>query len=718
MLNFRSTNKGILGTRQPFLFVLTLCLVSPLTFGQPTQFWVSPEGDDSAKGTSSHPFKTLVRARDAVRALKGPQSGDITIYLRGGTYALQPTLTLNPSDSGRNGYDIVYRAAPGEHPVISGGIQVKDWVLHDRNLGIYRAHVGQVRSRQLYVNGQRADRAQTTAYPAGFRPSFLWLGKETPLPMGIEFIPTALLNPTGWFDPRSWSEAPTNPRQIEAVIQTQWKMMRVPVESITPYPQYTPDPIFQPSIKTGLIRMREPAWTNSNLFVGTNGEPGIWSFWQVTRFENAYQFLDQAGEWYLDEDKGDLYYLPKEDLSQAEVVLAVGEWLIQGKGSPEAPVSHIRFEGLTFAYATWLDPSSENGYVADQSGFHLTGYGHKTNLIGHDPNDTRTPGNVSFQYAQHLVFKGNTFEHLGAVGLDFGTGSQKNRITGNQFIDISSAALQLGGVETVDHHPQDPQQETCYNQITRNLILQAGQEYTDAAGIYVGFTHHTLISQNTIRGVQWSGIAIGWGWGLLDDPSFPGAPGAVAGEWGTWHTPTTNHDNRILRNRIEDFLKVSWDGGAIYTNGFQGTSYEHGLLIEGNVAAHKRTDSGGNTWYTDAASRYITLRKNVSLDNSRGTMNFGPPPQALDPLPYSALPSLLNQTPYGGDFGGCVTYGDIRYQGNYAWYLTPFFFYNFCPVYTDSAGAHPINQSLLGNRTIQSASEVPEALLKAAGRKE
>ncbi len=693
---------------------LLISLAASNAYCLTTNFWVSPQGDDAATGSASQPFRTLQRARDAVRAVNSRQQNDIAVTLRGGTYPAQPTLSLSAQDSGRHGHDIVYRAAPGENPVISGGIQVKGWELHDQNLGIYRAHVGHVKSRQLYVNGQRATRAQTTPYPAGFRPGFFWLGGVGD-PVGIEFIPAPWLNPVNWYDPATWSQAPANPRQIEAVIQTQWKMMRVPVESITPYPQYTPDPVFQPTVHTGLIKMREPAWTNANVFVGPDGQPGVWSFWQVTRFENAYPFLDEPGEWYLDEVRGDLYYIPRENLETAEVVLPVQEWLVEGQGSLEAPLEHVRFEGLTFAYATWLGPSSDDGYVADQSGFHLTGYGHATNVTGHDPNDTRTPGNVSFRYARNIVFRGNTFEHLGAVGLDFGTGSQKNRITGNRFIDISSAAVQLGGVETVDHHPQYPQQETRHNRIINNLIRQAGREYTDTAGIYIGFTHHTRVSHNTISDVPWSGIAIGWGWGLFDDPSFPGVPGAVPGQWGNWDTPSTNHDNRIVRNRIDSFLNVSWDGGAIYTNGFQGTSYAHGLLIEGNVASHKQASGGGNTWYTDAASRYITLRKNVSLDNPQGEMYFGPSPNPIDPLPYSGIPSLVNGTAYGGDFGGCRTYGDIRYQGNYAWYLTPFFFYNFCPVYTDAAGAHPVNQTLKGNRIIKSATEAPKNLIKRAG---
>ena len=158
-------------------------------------------------------------------------------------------------------------------------------------------------------------------------------------------------------------------------------------------------------------------------------------------------------------------------------------------------------------------------------------------------------------------------------------------------------------------------------------------EYVDAAGIFVGFTRHTLISCNTIVDVPWSGIAMGWGWGLLDPGSFPGVPGAESGEWGFYTTPTPNSENRIVNNRIHSFLNVLWDGGAIYTTGQQGISMADALLIEGNVASGKRPLAGGNTFYTDGGSRYIKLKNNVSFDNPQGVTDFGPPPLANDPLP-------------------------------------------------------------------------------------
>jgi len=690
--------------------VLGLLLgLSPVAYCSPGTFWVAPNGNDNSPGTQQKPFRTLERARDAVRAVNGGKGpgGDITVYLRGGTYRLKQTFVLDWRDSGRNGFDVVYRAAPGEHPVISGSARVGQWSLHDPVSGIYRAHVGQCATRQLYVNGSRATRAQTVAYPAGFRPAYV----DTygiPGTGGIEFIPSSL-NPRAWWDPAKW----TNPQDIEAVIVTQWKTMRVPLDSVIPYPHYTPAARV-PKLKTGLITIQEPAWSNANVFLdGTTLEPGIWSFWQVTRFENAYEFLDEPGEWYLNKAKGDLYYIPREDedLATADVELPLLEVLVEGQGTLGKPVSNIRFIGLTFSYATWLDPSSSNGYVADQSGFHLVGRGHIPNIIGHDRNDERTLGNVRFLFAHNINFQGNIFEHLGGVGLDFDTGSQGNTVEDNLFEDISSAAIQLGGISSDDHHPERREQVTSDNVISNNLVRHVAREYVDAAGIYAGFTRQTTISNNTIVDVPWTGIAMGWGWGLLDPGGFPGVPGAQDSEWGIYTTPTPNSGNKIIKNYIYGFLNLLWDGGAIYTTGWQGTSFSDALLIEGNVASNKRPKGGGNTFYTDGGSRYIKLQNNASFNNPIGVMDLGPPPKKGDPLPYSPIPSAVDGIPYGSDRGGCRTYGDINFAGNY-WGYSDFF--DICP-YSENGVSYPTDLISKHNQNITGKADVPVSLLRAAG---
>ena len=651
-------------------------------------YWVAPYGNDAASGDRFHPWATLEHARDVVRDDARRQSCTIAVNLREGTHRLSTSLVLDARDSGAPGRDVVYRAARGESPVLSGAVPVTGWSLHDPVLGIYRAYVGPQQSRQLYVNGRRAQRAQTEPYPdeyertsTGYR--FLSPGKPVPV----------------------WS----NPGEVEAVALSQWKMFRCPVASVA-----GPD-----------VVMKELCWHNANVFLGSDGKPGLWSFRLLQRFENAYEFLDEPGEWYLDSKAGWLYYmpLPDENLATAAVELPVLDALVIGMGTLPHPLMHVRFEGLTFAYATWNEPSGPAGYAADQSGFHLAGGKHPTNTIGHDQDVTRTPGNVRFRHARHIAFRGNRFHHLGGVALDFDTGSQFNAIVDNEFEDLSAAAIQLGGVTLQDHHPTDEGDVTRDNLIDNNLVRRIGLEYWDAAGIYIGFTARTTVSHNDIADVPWSGIAIGWGWGLLDQGAFPGLPGATQGQWGQWDTPSTSRGNRIVHNRIRRFLGRLWDGGAIYSQAAQGTSLLNGELIAWNVASGKRPSAGGNTFYTDGGSRYVTLLQNVSYDNPVGVTDFGPCglPAAL---PWCALgtsapgPTPIDRCsslslcwlvfPYGGDTGGCVPHGDLLFVGNY-WRSSQF--------ETVCSLSLTVNLMYFGNHVITGPATVPPWILEQAGRR-
>jgi hypothetical protein len=273
------------------------------------------------------------------------------------------------------------------------------------------------------------------------------------------------------------------------------------------------------------------------------------------------------------------------------------------------------------------------------------------------------------------------------------SGAQDNRIAWNIFDDISSAAIQIGGVSAEDARPATPEGISENNLVLDNVITDVGTEFVDAAGIFLGFGRNNRIEGNFIQNVPWSGIAVGWGWGLLDDPFFPGLPGATPGMWGTFATPTVMEGNQIVGNTITEFVQVVWDGGAVYTTGSQGTSPGNGTLIAGNYAYDKRPDGGSNVFYTDGGSRFVTLSGNVSFGNEQGVLDFGPVFSIEDPLnvfnPLAILP-LANGRPYGSDIGGCVTHGDIIYLANRwqnLWDSAPFAFnpsdWPLNPVYYD-----------------------------------
>ncbi len=633
-------------------------------------YWVSTTGSDSANGSAAAPFLTLERARLAVRQDQSRGLCTINVNVGPGTYALTTPLVFDGLDSGSSSAKVVYRAAAGNNApaILSGGVPVTSFTCTPANLctgSVSGLPAGRM-PRQFYVNGQRAIRARSNYGQA----------------VNLNYMRVA--NGYSQVLPQSF----VHPELLEAVTNTQWKMMRCPVASLS---------------GTTLV-MQEPCWNNAN----TSAVP--WNFQLLSWLENAPEFVTQPNTWFLDPYSQKLTYFNTGAGIPKDGILPVLERLVELKGTPADPVEYISFQGLQFSHATWLEPNGSSGYVTDQSSYTLRGSGYHANTIGHQQMTYKTLGNVTLQYARNIAFTGNTFSHLGGVALDLDTGSQDNSIVNNTFTDISSTALQIGGLSPIDARP-DAAQATRRNLVENNSISHTGQDYYDSAGIFVGFTTGTRITHNTVSHTPWSSIAIGWGWGLLDYPGFPGLPNATPGMWGTYTTATIASNNEISSNKFENFLEQLWDGGAIYTNGSQGPDLANGLLIKLNVAQNKRPGAGSNIYYTDGGSRFVTLRQNVSLNNPVGTVDFGPCLAGSSISPLCAATGVLS---YGADFGGCLPVGNLTYNGNY--FLNPIDFFGpqLCKN-TAFIPAYPVNLEIQNNIPTTSADQVPGWILFQAG---
>ena len=93
---------------------------------------VAPGGSDAADGSALNPFRTLERARDAVRALKKSHGGKlpkggVRIVVHDGAYPVRRALRLSAEDSGTAEAPVVYQAQPGTTPVFSGGVRITAW---------------------------------------------------------------------------------------------------------------------------------------------------------------------------------------------------------------------------------------------------------------------------------------------------------------------------------------------------------------------------------------------------------------------------------------------------------------------------------------------------------------------------------------------------------------------------------------------------------------
>ena len=101
--------------------------------------------------------------------------------------------------------------------------------------------------------------------------------------------------------------------------------------------------------------MAQPSWNNNTFGYDTLTSPFRAGPLYI---ENAYEFLDAAGEWYLDTATGTLYYKPLsgQDMSTADVEVPKLQSLISVGGTYSSPATHIAFSGLQFSGTSWLDP--------------------------------------------------------------------------------------------------------------------------------------------------------------------------------------------------------------------------------------------------------------------------------------------------------------------------------------------------------------------------
>lgn len=136
------------------------------------QLYVAPSGNDSADGSREHPFRTLARAKEAVRELD-KSKGDIIVLVANGFYPVKDTIQFSSQDSGNDKCTIHYRAVKNAKPVFAGGEKLEtDWRVADdvnwlsNGLKAYKTPLNRKEKlRAIYVNGKRASMTSKTKKP-------------------------------------------------------------------------------------------------------------------------------------------------------------------------------------------------------------------------------------------------------------------------------------------------------------------------------------------------------------------------------------------------------------------------------------------------------------------------------------------------------------------------------------------------------------------------
>ncbi|MFD0619607.1 discoidin domain-containing protein [Paenibacillus sp. GCM10027629] len=127
-------------------------------------YYVSISGSDlTGDGSIEKPFATIEKAKHAVKAnLAAGLTKDVHVYVRGGTYYLADAIKLDETDSGNNGFKVIYTSFNNENVSIVGGKPVTGWTDTGSN-GIYKADItGSNNFWALFDNGRRLTNAYET----------------------------------------------------------------------------------------------------------------------------------------------------------------------------------------------------------------------------------------------------------------------------------------------------------------------------------------------------------------------------------------------------------------------------------------------------------------------------------------------------------------------------------------------------------------------------
>lgn len=583
--------------------ILLGCAASavPVLYGSPASaetqatYYVAPDGDDSNPGTIESPFRTLQHARDVVRTVNADMTGDVHVYLRGGSYPVTSTIGFGPRDSGTNGHRIVYAAYPNETPVLEGGVQVTGWTQHRGS--IWKAPLDRVdKLRALYVNDKRAFMAAKTINSAGCHGTYTiragqaaWAWESGSQCAGARYNSADFPAISG------------NQEDIEIETATTWTTAIVGVRQVTTDGGNRVALFQQPG-----AAIAQGAFNGNAQVGGTH------------KVMNAYEFLDAPGEFFFDRTSRTLYYYKADslDMSTATVFApATVSTVLHVAGlSTSDHARNITFSGLTVQHSDWnlVDVAGSVFKQAQQGNLSATVYAKQNFHAYHYRNVDLTPGAIHIQNADGILLERNRIQHTGADGINLVNDVQGSQLIGNHTNDIAGSAVTVGNPQHVyigDHTSSNREkypaqvEGLCKNiELKNNYLYDSAVLFNGHAAVAAYFVDTLTIQHNRVEKAPWAGVSLGWGWW-----NFDGSPGSIVPNRPT----TTARNNTISDNQIVDTVQRLSDTAPIYTLGDQpGTTVSNNYL-QGVPAGHKYG------LHPDEGSAHITFRDNVlSVDKN------------------------------------------------------------------------------------------------------
>ena len=579
-----------------------------------TFYYVSTTGSDENPGTEEAPFATVQKARDTIRQLETLPEGGITVYLRGGEYYQDESITFTPEDSGEAGKPIVYTSYPGEQAVITGGKEITGWTPLEEevpymseeakgNLYVTDIETGW-RFHDLYVDGERQQISQQMETKQ-FRtwPQFTGrLGEEN-----TEFLE---VNPEKGikvrFEDGELDGLTGNPDiEIDCMTVMFWnalpQLTEVNEEDNTAY-LYS----YNPSNLGG----------DKDCFNSTDG-----GWYNIL---NDIKYLDQPGEWCVDSRAGKVYYWPKDkDFTSKKIVAPKPYELFRFQGDEESEeqsliweeqVEYITLDNLVIEYSDRLPESQFNQY----------------DEIRNVENPDAT---IFMQGAANCKITNCVVQHSGSYGVTLSHYAQNIEILGNELGDLGS-----GGVNFSGYGPGFADVNKNNTVMYNNIHDLGVAPYRHTAGVSLYQSGGNTISYNYISDSPYAGVTILGAELESFNSNHDGAAWDFFGKgarqfgfrWGEIQLETDysreeskkylhSRNNVVEYNILDEYMTGLEDGGGLYAWGCgYDNRYANNIIIKTEKGMH---------WtfplYMDDKVDRITVEHNLVWSMEQGTIDKG-----------------------------------------------------------------------------------------------
>lgn len=502
--------------------LIALCIGCWCTPAAAVEFHVATTGDDTAHGSAEAPFRSLDRARDAVRGARNGAAvpnEPVAVVVHPGVYALATPFVLTQADGGTAEAPVVYRAAEPGRAILRGSVPITGFAPADGGVltaDLKPVGLGDKPLKLLFWNGRRMEMAR---YPN--------IDPANPLETGWAFtaaepVPTDVVTRVG----------PKRIMRLAAADRRGWADPTSGEVSIFPSHEWWNNVLTIATVDdaTGIVELKADGSYDIT--------PGDRYF-----VRGLLEDLDAAGEWHLDRVTGVVSLIPPEPLA-ADAAVQAADAAVRAPRTDtlvqfDPGVTHVEFRGFTLeecgGTAVRLT-KAEHCTVADCTiracgdeagdGVGVSG-GRGNSIVNCDISDTGRHG-ISLAGGDLKTLapgdhraEGNRISRTGVIhkqGCGVTVSGAGNRVVGNVIHDLPRFGVMFSGANLV---------------VEGNRIERVSLETMDTAAIYGGSLdwrhgHGCVIRGNVVKDVIGrSGKAGVWkspffAWGIYLDWSAMG----------------------------------------------------------------------------------------------------------------------------------------------------------------------------------------------------